>query len=160
MSLADTTLMSMCYVPDQFHSRHWLILIIKWLLITSWGRVTGIKHHQLPEEVLERKLVYAEEYLTALNIVDAGISHNRGATLWEIHAVKSYLANKRMQEERLAPVKFVEVMKECLEVVREVEFSLQYNKEDSNEAEIRRAAVMACQKLEFGIKSMSSMLGL
>ena len=31
---------------EKFHPQHWLLLIIKWLLITSWGRVDGIKHHQ------------------------------------------------------------------------------------------------------------------
>ena len=130
------------------------------MLITSWGRVNGIKHHQLEESVLERKLEYAQEYLAALDIVDGGISHNRGITLWEIHATKSYLANKRMQEERLAPVKFVEVLRECLEIVKEVQFSLQFNKEDSNEGEIRKAAVMAQQKLESGINAFNQMLGL
>ena len=53
------------------------------------------------EEVLERKLKYARDYLAALDIVDPGISHNRGATLWEIHAVTSYLANKRFQVIRM-----------------------------------------------------------
>ena len=58
-----------------------------------------------PEEaVLERKLLYARHYLAALDIVDPGISHNRGTTLWELHAATSFLANKRFQEERLAPV--------------------------------------------------------
>ena len=136
------------------------MLIIKWLLITSWGRVAGIKHHQLDEDTLERKLNYARDYLAALNIVDSGISHNRGATLWEIHAVTSYLANKRFQEERLAPVRFLESLEQCLVTVREVMVSLQFNKEDSNEAEIRKAAVDAEKKLTNGIKVFKSMLGL
>ena len=143
-----------------FHPRHWLILIIKWLLVTSWGRVAGIKHHQLEEAVLERKLDYARDYLAALDIVDPGISHNRGITLWEIHATTSYLANKRFQEERLAPVKFLERLSECLETVREAKFSLQFNKEGSNEAEMRRAAIEAEGKLVNGINVFQSMLGI
>ena len=102
----------MARYEGRFHPQHWLMLIIKWLLVTTWGRVDGVRHHQLSEETLEKKLRYARQYLAALDIVDRGISHNRGATLWEIHSVTSYLANKRMQEDRLAPVKFVEILKE------------------------------------------------
>ena len=93
--------------------------------------------------MLERKLIYAREYLAAVDIVDPGISHNRGMTLWEIHAATSFLANKRFAEERLSPVRFIEMLSECLEAVREAKFSLQFNKEGSNEAEMRRAACEA-----------------
>ena len=143
-----------------FHPQHWLILIIKWLLVTNWGRVAGIKHHQLEEAVLERKLIYAREYLAALDIVDPGISHNRGMTLWEIHAATSFLANKRFAEEKLSPVRFIEMLSECLEAVREAKFSLQFNKEGSNEAEMRRAACEAEMKLVNGINTFQSMLGI
>ena len=162
-----------CYISDTvaleqlldkhkalFHPRHWLILIIKWLLVTSWGRVAGIKHHQLEEAVIERKLVYAQDYLTALNIVDPGISHNRGMTLWEIHSATSFLANKRFKEERLAPLKFLEMLSTCLEAVREAKFSLQFNKEGSNEAQMRRAACEAEGMLLNGINTFQSMLGI
>ena len=145
---------------DKFHKQHWLILVIKWLLITGWGRTEGIKHHQLDEDTLERKLVYAKEYLAALDIVDAGLSHNRGMTMWEIHSVTSFLANRRFHEERLAPVKFVETLAQCLDIVRNVLFCLQFNKEDSNEGEIRRAAVDAEKKLVNGINVFQSMMNI
>ena len=66
--------------------------IIKWLLITSWGRVEGLRHGQLSEDILERKMKYAREYLAALDVVDAGISHNRGITLWELQSVNTFLS--------------------------------------------------------------------
>ena len=141
---------------DRLHPQHWLMLIIKWLLVTTWGRVDGVRHAQLSEETLERKLRYARQYLAALDIVDRGISHNRGATLWEIHSVTSYLANKRMQEDRLAPIKFIEKIQECLDTVREVLFTLQFNKENTNEDLIRRAAVETEKKLENAISAFKA----
>ena len=141
---------------DRLHSQHWLMLIIKWLLVTTWGRRDGVRHHQLTEDILERKLTYARQYLAALDIVDGGISHNRGATLWEIHSVRSYLANKRMQEDRLAPVKFCQILAECLETVREVLSTLQFNKENSNEDLIRRAALETEPKLHNAITAFNS----
>lgn len=135
------------------------MLIIKWLLVTSWGRVPGLKHHQLEEAVLERKLLYARHYLAALDIVDPGISHNRGTTLWELHAATSFLANKRFQEERLAPVKFVASLASCLETVREAQHSLQFSKEGSNEEGMWRAAAEAEARLMSAINAFQSMLG-
>jgi len=142
---------------DKFHPRHYLVMIIKWLLMTSWGRVEGLRHNQLSEDILERKMKYAREYLAALDVVDAGISHNRGITLWELQSVNTFLCNKRFQEERLAPVKFVEGLKESLAMVREVIFSLQFNSEGSNEDLMRNAALEAEKKLVEPIKVFSSM---
>jgi len=143
---------------ERFHPCHYLVLIIKWLLITSWGRVDGLKLHQLSEDILEKKIRYAKDYLGALNVVDAGISHNRGITLWELQSANTFLANKRFQEERLAPVKFVENLKESLEMVREVIFSLQFNSEGSNEDLMRTAALEAEKRLAEPIKVFSAML--
>ena len=141
---------------DRLHPQHWLVLIIKWLLVTTWGRVEGLRHSQLSEDILQRKLTYARQYLAALDIVDGGISHNRGATLWEIHSVRSFLANKKMQEDRLAPVKFCEILAECLETVREVLHTLQFNKENSNEDLIRRAALDTEIKLQNAISAFKT----
>ena len=140
----------------RLHPQHWLMLIIKWLLVTTWGRLDGVRHSQLTEDILERKLTYASQYLAALDIVDGGISHNRGATLWEIHSVRSYLANKRMQEDRLAPVKFCQILAQCLETVRQVLHTLQFNKENSNEDLIRRAALDTEIKLKNAISAFNS----
>ena len=57
------------------------------------------------------------------------------------------LSKKKLQEERLAPVKFVEALKQSLEWVKEVIFSLQFNSEGSNEDLMRNAALNA-DKLE------------
>ena len=63
----------------------------------------------------------------------------------------------KLQEERLAPVKFVEGLKQSLEWVREVIVSLQFNSEGSNEDLMRNAALNAEKQLVEPIKVFSSM---
>ena len=74
-----------------------MVLIIKWLLVTCWGRAEGKSNPELQEWELEAKVKYCREYLSALDIVDPGISHNRGMTLWELHSANTFLINKRFQ---------------------------------------------------------------
>ena len=62
----------------KFHKQHYLILILKWLLINMYGRRPGILNNQLSEQRLQNKLRWSKDYLNAINVVDAGISHNRG----------------------------------------------------------------------------------
>ncbi len=62
----------------QFHKQHYLILIVKWLLINRYGRKVGYLNSQLSEERLRKKLKYCQEYINVLDIIDPGISHNRG----------------------------------------------------------------------------------
>ena len=64
----------------KFHKQHYLILIVKWLLINMYGRRPGILNNQLSEQRLQNKLRWSKDYLKAINIIDAGISHNRGKT--------------------------------------------------------------------------------
>ena len=62
----------------KFHKQHYLILIVKWILINLYGRKSGYLNTQLSKTQLQNKRKYCHDYLKALNIVDAGISHNRG----------------------------------------------------------------------------------
>ena len=62
----------------KFHKQHFLILIVKWLLINMYGRRPGFLNSQLSDKQLQNKLRYCQDYLNSLNIIDAGISDNRG----------------------------------------------------------------------------------
>ena len=62
----------------KFHSQHYLILIVKWLLINLYGRKQGFDNASLSEERVERKVKFCQDYLHALDKIDPGISHNRG----------------------------------------------------------------------------------
>ncbi len=63
---------------DAFHPRHFLILVLKWLMINLLGRRPGLTNADLSDQGLEKKENFCKDYLQALDIVDPGISHNRG----------------------------------------------------------------------------------
>jgi hypothetical protein len=46
--------------------------------INLYGRKKGYLNTELSKERLERKEQFCREYLEALDIIDRGISHNRG----------------------------------------------------------------------------------
>ena len=153
--VAGLQLLLTCW-QDRFHPRHYLILIIKWLLLTTWGRTEGLKHSQMTEEELQRKVEYGREYLVALDIIDAGISHNRGTTLWELQSAQTFLANKQFQEERLAPLQFAARLGDSLQLTRQAIHCLQFNPAGSNEELMRAAALQAEQKLAAAVTAFST----
>ena len=73
----------------KFHKQHYLILIVKWLLINMYGRRPGILNNQLSEQRLQNKRRWSKDYLNAINVIDAGISHNRGKNIY----LDSYLTS-------------------------------------------------------------------
>ena len=74
----------------QFHPRHYLVLILKWLLLNLYGRKKGFDNPHLSEERIRSKMQFCEDYLWALDRIDPGISHNRGEH-------ESFLLNPRIQ---------------------------------------------------------------
>ena len=78
-------------IVNRFHPHHCLVLVVKWLLINLYGRKSGYLNHQLTSERLQRKVGFCRDYLRVLDVVDAGISHNRGRTLWELYSAEMHL---------------------------------------------------------------------
>ena len=76
---------------DKFHRCHYLILILKWLLLNIYGRRKGFHYPLLNPDLIQEKVNFCQDYLTALDIIDPGISHNRGRTLWETYSVKAFI---------------------------------------------------------------------
>ena len=76
---------------DKFHKCHYLILILKWLLLNIYGRQKGFHYPLLNPNLIQEKVNFCQDYLTALDIIDPGISHNRGRTLWETYSVKAFI---------------------------------------------------------------------
>ena len=77
--------------------------LFQWLLITSWGRSKGLENSSLSDEVLQKKIKYCREYLAALNILDPGISHNRGRQSRDLN--DSPHTNFRVSRRRLVSYK-------------------------------------------------------
>ena len=76
---------------DKFHPCHYLVLILKWLLLNIYGRQKGFQYPLLDPDLVEEKLNFCKDYLKALDVIDPGISHNRGRTLWETYSVKAFI---------------------------------------------------------------------
>ena len=76
------------------HPHHCLVLIVKWLLVNLYGRKPGYLNHQLSRERLIAKVTYCKQYLAVLDVIDNGISHNRGITLWHLYNAEMHLLTK------------------------------------------------------------------
>jgi len=143
-----------------FHDNHFLRLIIKWLLITSWGRSAGLQNEMLPRETIEQKVVLCKQYLAAIDILDPGLSHNRGLTLWELHSASTFLINKLFKEDKISAEKFLDGLKESLNTVVETIYCLQFNQEGTREFQIREVAITAEQNLRKAVEFFSTALSL
>jgi len=141
-----------------FHTNHFLKLIMKWLLIQAWGKEPGFETKNLGEKLLEKKVVFCQEYLAALDILDPGISHNRGLTLWELHSAKTFLINKRFREDKVSAMKFLEELKDSLAIVREAAYCLQFNQVRTAEYKVRTLSLAAEENLQKAIQFFSSVL--
>ena len=60
------------------------------------------------------------EYMEALDIVDKGISHNRGRTLWELYSVRVYKLHTAFQLQGISADKFVRGLEGLLGMLAEV----------------------------------------
>jgi hypothetical protein len=52
-----------------FHPQHFLILILKWLLLNVYGRKRGLLYSELSKQNIEDKIQYCKDYLLALDII-------------------------------------------------------------------------------------------
>jgi len=145
---------------DQLHPTHFLVLILKWLLITSWGRLPGHMHKDLDEKTLEKKISICREYLRILDVIDAGISHNIGITAWELQSAQMFLLNKRFREERISPFVFIDGLKECRSLCRTAIQSLRFYSEEEQDRERLEMATKSEAGIDQAIAFFTQQLGI
>jgi hypothetical protein len=145
---------------DQLHPTHFLVLILKWLLITSWGRIPGLMHKDLDEKTLERKIALCHEYLGVLDVIDAGISHNIGITAWELQSAQMFLLNKRFREERVSPIVFIDGLKECRSLCRTAIQSLRFYSEEEQDRERLEMALKSEAGIDQALAFFTQQLGI
>merc|ERR1711860_126814 len=104
--------------------------ILKWLLITSIGRKEKFGYAEIPRKIVEEKVEMCEDYLKALDIVDTGISHNRGITLWEKYSASMHLMNARINEGSMQKSEVKSCLKILAEDLDECEKALQFSETD------------------------------
>ena len=94
--------------------------------INLYGRKKGYLNTELSEQRLESKERFCVEYMAALDIVDKGISHNRGRTLWELYSVRVFKLHSAFQLQSISVDKFVKGLEGLLEMLAEVWISSSY----------------------------------
>ena len=94
--------------------------------INLYGRKKGYLNTELSEQRIESKERFCVEYMAALDIVDKGISHNRGRTLWELYSVRVFKLHSAFQLQSISVDKFVKGLGGLLEMLAEVWISSSY----------------------------------
>ena len=84
-----------------------------------------------------------QDYLKAINIVDVGISHNRGRTLWELHTVQAFQLGQKWKNQSISKEKFKESLRHFVTVLEEVKKCLEFSLENSFEHQIYKLSCKA-----------------
>lgn len=110
-----------------FHPRHYLILILKWLLMNIYGRHKEWHYALLDPQLVQDKLTFCQEYLQSMDIIDPGLSHNRGRTLWELYSVQAFMTSQKWTKGQLSKENFKQEIRELLSILEQVSRCLMYS---------------------------------
>ena len=91
---------------DKYHAQHYLILILKWLLINIYGRQKGYHYPLLEPKLIQDKIEFCTDYLKAMDIIDPGLSHNRGRSLWELYSVLAFQLSQEWKDQKISKSQF------------------------------------------------------
>ena len=80
----------------------------------------------LDPKLVQDKLNYCQDYLKAMDIVDPGLSHNRGRTLWEMYSVKAFVLSQKWTSHDMSKEDFKNGIKELVPMLEEVKRCLMY----------------------------------
>ena len=119
------------------------MLVLKWLLMNIYGRHKGFQYPMLEPDTVQDKLTYCQDYYDAMNIVDPGLSHNRGLTLWEMYSVKAFLLSTNWQGGRLKKSQFKEEILNLIPILQDVVDCLKFSPNDSFEMNVFKMAQKA-----------------
>ncbi len=111
---------------DTFHPQHYLILLLKWLLINLYGRRKEYQYPILSQDLIQDKLDYCQDYLQAMDVIDPGLSHNRGLVLWEIYSVKAFILSQQFTSGQISKSEFKTEISEFVPLLQEVRQCLEY----------------------------------
>ena len=132
---------------ERLHPHHYLLLIVKWILINLYGRKPGYQNNVISEARLIKKVRYCREYLAVLDTIDAGISHNRGRTLWELYSAEVFLLHQAWTVEQISKDGFKKGLERCKTHLLETRKVLEHSEEGSFEMRIRALAEKALRNI-------------
>ena len=68
----------------KFHENHSLVLQLKMNIAKELGRNEHGSLKGAKDDILEKKIMFCEELLTVMDIIEPGLSSNRGRLLYEL----------------------------------------------------------------------------
>ena len=111
---------------DKYHAQHYLILILKWLLLNIYGRQKGYHYPLLDPKLIQDKIDFCTDYLKAMDIIDPGLSHNRGRSLWELYSVLAYQLSQDWKSQKIPKSEFKERIHKLVPILEETIRCLKY----------------------------------
>ena len=128
---------------DKYHSQHYLILILKWLLQNIYGRQKGYQYPLLSEDLVRDKIEFCQDYLKAMDIIDPGLSHNRGRSLWELYSAQAFLLSQEFQTQKISKNEFKIGIQNLLPSLDEIIRCLKYYPQGTLEYHVCQTASKA-----------------
>ena len=87
--------------------------------------------------------VLFQDYLKAINIVDPGLSHNRGRTLWELHTVQAFQLGQKWKKQSISKDNFKQSLQHFVSVLEDIKKCLEFSLENTFEHQIYKLSCKA-----------------
>ena len=129
---------------DKYHAQHYLILILKWWIINIYGRQKGYHYPLLDPKLIQDKIEFCTDYLKAMDIIDPGLSHNRGRSLWELYSVLAYQLSQEWNEQKVSKSQFKTRIQSLIPILEEtIRCLTYYDSEGTLEYQVCKMAAKA-----------------
>jgi len=122
LEMRDALSLSLAHLEDQvedmeklLHQNHYLLLLAKRHLIGAYG----INLEQKPLEVLRRRKQLCEEALAVWNIIDPGLTKDRGSLLKDLSVTKKLILKRDLVGGLISDEEFSKEVQHCVELFNE-----------------------------------------
>lgn len=132
---------------SQLHPNHYHLLGAKHSLSQVYGKVHGYLIHQLPDELLERKLAICRDIMKTFDVLEPGVSRLRGITLYEMHAPIMILTTRHFEARTISRKDLRLRLGEVAACLEQAAHILSFEPESSSEGAMGRAAQEALQRV-------------
>jgi len=115
---------------------HANMLDVKKQLSVAYGRYPGYEIKTLSMDKLKKKISYCHEVIDALEILEPGLSTQKGLTLYELWYGESELANRLLAEGKLDKETHRQRLRTAFESLEESAKILRYEPENSLQGKV------------------------
>ena len=93
--------------------------------------------------MFQDKIDFCQDYLNAMNIIDPGLSHNRGRTLWELYSVQAFILGQKWQNQTISKNDFKKSLKELIAMLEDTKNCLEHCPSESFENKVYKWSTKA-----------------